>query len=174
MELYRSKKEEKLSMPKALSYSSEELYDKVVNQKKTLKEIYNLNDDHIEEVYSMAEHYYRQGRYNEAMPLFSSLATIDSSNYKVVLGYASTLHQLHQFPLAVLAFWRAYELNSQDPQPIFFLAEGLYNLEEWEAAEEQYEIFIQLAAEKTEWKSLKAKAELVVKGLRKREESSNV
>lgn len=170
MELYRSKKENNQNLPKEIS--PEELYDQLVNKKKTFKEIYNLNDDHIEEVYSMAEHYYQHGRYAEAVQIFSTLAKIDSNNYKIALGYASSLHQLHQFPQAILAFLRAFELNPEDPQPVFFLAEGLYHLKEWEAAEEQYAVFIELAAEKKEWKNLITKAQLVLKGLKGREESN--
>ena len=82
-----------------------------------------------------------------------------------------TLHQLREFPLAVLAFWRAYELNTQDPQPLFFIAEGLYQIEEFEAAEEQYELFIHLTKDSKMWDSLKAKAKLVLKGIRNREAS---
>lgn len=170
MELYSNEKE-KNALPEELFCSPEELQDKIVNQNKTLKEIYNLNDKHIEEVYSMAEHYYQNGRYNEAMHVFAALTTIEPTSYKIALGYASSVYQLQQFPLAIIAFWRAYGLNPQDPQPIFFLAEGLYQIEELEAAKEQYELFIELVAGNKKWRSLRKKAELVLKGLKNGERS---
>ena len=86
MELYRPKKE---TPEQKVTLSTEEVKDLIVNQGKTFKEIYNLNDTHIEEIYSIAENYYQNGRYVEAKQIFSALATIDSNNYKVALGYAS-------------------------------------------------------------------------------------
>ncbi|MDR6352529.1 type III secretion system translocator chaperone SicA [Pantoea sp. SORGH_AS_0659] len=86
----------------------------------TLREIENVADETMEEVYAHAYHFYQQGKLDEAEELFKSLCMFDLNNSDYYTGLGA-VHQLKKnYQKACDLYSVAYVLGKEDYRPVFY------------------------------------------------------
>jgi len=86
----------------------------------TLREIEDISDETMEEVYAHAYHFYQQGKLDEAEELFKSLCMFDLSNSDYYTGLGA-VHQLKKnYQKACDLYSVAYVLGKEDYRPVFY------------------------------------------------------
>lgn len=86
----------------------------------TLREIYNIPDDTMENIYSHAYHYYKNGRLDQAESFFKFLCMYDLKNpdYFIGLGAVNQLKKNYQKACDLYAL--AYVLAENNFVPVFY------------------------------------------------------
>ncbi|MBS0623831.1 MAG: tetratricopeptide repeat protein [Verrucomicrobia bacterium] len=118
----------KAFQPANLAKKANELVEKIQKEKKTFKEASGISDRMENEFYVLAKHYYDQGRYGEAVALFSALSRINPTQYAYLYGLGSCYHQLKDYLNASLGFYGAFSINPEEPMTTYYLADCFVHL----------------------------------------------
>ncbi len=86
-----------------------------LNTSKTPHSDKEYSKEELAELYHSAYHFYRNGKYHEAVNFFGALKAMDSINVHYWIGYAASLKMVRQFQKALDAYIIAGMLNHQDP-----------------------------------------------------------
>lgn len=95
---------------------AEQLLD-LVGQGGTVGDLYNLTDTDKEVLYSVAHNFYKNGKYDKALPLFQFLSLIDHVNKKWWMGYGAAAQMSKDYTKAINAYAMATVLDIDDPRP---------------------------------------------------------
>jgi len=145
--------------PKEIEALSEQTLARMINENKTLQEVLNVDQDILEEMYSLAYSHYMQGKYQDAYNLFYFIHLTAPTNYKFTFGFASCCHQLQMYNDAVVLFAAALEISQEDPTPLFYMADSFEKLGMTEESKGCFEALIKLCGEREEFKALKEQSE---------------
>lgn len=129
----------------------------------TVQEALGVSDDALEEVYGLAYMYYNQAKYQEANALFQLLASSAPSNFKYVLGLASTYHQMKAYEDAAVGFYVALNIDPENPFPAYYITDCFLKQNLLEEAKEFAEITIEICEDREEYAALKNRCRLILK-----------
>lgn len=139
----------------------------------TAKQAMNINENLLEEVYSLAYSNYDQGKYKEALSLFQLLTGASPNEYRYVLGFASCYHQLNDIDNAICGFSLAQGLDPINPTPAYYLADCFIKRELIPEAKDFLHLSIELCGKNEKHKNLKEKAELILQTINQNETSKS-
>ncbi|MGN7915555.1 type III secretion system translocator chaperone SicA [Enterobacter sp. 22466] len=89
----------------------------------TLKDVHNIPESVMQDVYLYAYDFYQQGRLKDAESLFRFLCVYDFYNPEYMLGLAA-VHQLKKsYEKAIEFYALAYSLSDNDYRPMFYAGE---------------------------------------------------
>lgn len=110
----------------------------------------------IEDAYSFAYEFYRQGFYKEARELFSFLTIADMGSLRHWMGLGATLQmeKNHEGALRAYSLAIILEESETDPFPHVHAAECLYSLERVEEALQLLDNAEKIAAKDSKYKKL--------------------
>ncbi len=83
----------------------------------TVGDLYDLNAQDKELIYSVAHSFYRNGKYDKALPIFQFLTVFDHLNQKWWMGLAATWQMMKEYEKALNAYALATLIDVTDPQP---------------------------------------------------------
>lgn len=127
----------------------------------TLQDATGINDETLEEIYSLAYGYYDQGKYKESLSLFYLLTGISPKTYKYVFGLASSFHQMQAYEDAAFGFYLAFNLEPDNPLPAYYTTDCFLKLGLLEEATECAEVTILACDGRPEFQELKKRCELI-------------
>ncbi|NGX53805.1 MAG: Chaperone protein IpgC [Chlamydiae bacterium] len=146
-----------------ISRAAETALKEMAEEGRTLRETLGITDGLLEEIYSIAYGYYKQGKYKESLTLFNVLVGADLGSYKYLLGLAATYHQMKEYDKAILCFFLALKEEPNNPIPAFYIADCFIKINATERA--LYFLDHVIKTEGTEHESLKEKCKLIKKSL---------
>ena len=139
---------------------------KRIKEGMTLQEATGLSDGSLEEIYSLAYEYYNQGKYGESASLFQFLAGAAPTNYKFVLGLASSYHQLGAYDDAIAGFYIALQIEPENPIPAYYIMDCFLKQGLTKEADEVADVTIELCEGREEFEDLKGRCALIRKSLK--------
>jgi len=153
--------------PQNIDKKAAELANKMTKEGKTLKQASGISDAMENEAYTLAKQYYDQGKYKEAVVLFSALSTLSPERPAYLYGLGSSYHQLKDYINASLGFYGAFSLNANDPMPVYYLADCFVNLGSKEDAIKFLDLTIAIAegVDKKKYQSLSERCKLIKNSL---------
>lgn len=92
-----------------------EQYLTIVSNGKTLQEVFALDDDAVEKLYSAAKYIYEQQHYPEAAASFSVLTLLCPNNHTFWIGLANSEYFCQNYEPALVAYAMAAQANPRDP-----------------------------------------------------------
>ena len=103
--------------------------------------------EHHDLVYQLAHGYYEQGKYSEALKLFTLLMTWNHLERRYIFGYAACMQMLKDYKTAIKYFQLAHALDSNDFSALLHGCECLTALGMREEAIQGLEIVVRAAKE---------------------------
>lgn len=94
----------------------------------TLAGLFKLSDDELEALYAFGLSHYNQGRYAEAMKIFSRLVTLHHGQTRYYNALAASHQMLGQHERAVHYWGVSQLLDPKDPVPTFHTGQSLLAL----------------------------------------------
>ena len=85
-----------------------------------------LSSQQISSLYAMGYHFYRNGKYEDAKPIFRLLSTVQADDRKHWLGLAGCYQMLKEYKAAIECYSVAAIQNPNDPYPHWHAAECFY------------------------------------------------
>ena len=119
--------------------------------------------DEREALYQMAYGLYEQGRYSDALKLFSSLVMQDHHEPRYLFALGSTCQVLGRHTDALQHYMAAAVENADDPLPIFHAAECLIAMHHFSEAIDSLVLVIELCPDKQS--ALHNRAKVLLQGL---------
>lgn len=139
-----------------------QLYKALFRNNWSLRQLFpELPHEAYEKTYATAKRFYEVGEYNAALPLFYSLACYDQHCFKYLLGTAACLHLLEYYPAAAQAYTFAWNIEPNNPVPLFYAAECLEKMGGKKEALFMIKEVLLIAGHRKEYHQLKQKAELI-------------
>lgn len=89
----------------------------LISQGGTVGDLYSLTDNDKEVLYAVAHNYYKNSKYDKALPLFQFLSLVDHVNKKWWMGYGATAQMAKDYTKAINAYAMATILDIEDPRP---------------------------------------------------------
>lgn len=158
----RSDEEEAAAIARVAEMLSSEGY--------TLADVFDISDRHLEAMYCRAYDLQKRGKIAEASKLLELMCTYNPYDGRawIALGYCR--ERLNRLQAAVQTYIVATLMDDENPVPHLRAAECLVRMQELEAAKECATTALQLAAEKSQYEDRRARAEVLLKVIRKQEE----
>lgn len=101
---------------------------RMLGQGGTLGGLFSLSDEELDALYAFGLSHYRQGRWTDAMKVFSRLVTLAHGEPRYLNALASSYQMLGQHERAV-HYWSVSQLlDPSDPVPTFHTANSLLAL----------------------------------------------
>ena len=96
----------------------------------TIGKVRNLDESHMESIYSLAHAQFSSGHYEEALRMFRYMALMDHRNPRYFLGMGLALHRMSKDELAIPALSYADRLDQKDPRPSLCMTECFIRLKQ--------------------------------------------
>jgi type III secretion system low calcium response chaperone LcrH/SycD len=141
------------------------LIKKMEEEGQSLSSLLNISDGLLEELYRLGYNYYNQGKYKEALTLFYTLTGVAPQNDRYMFALAASFHQLKDYQSAAFGFTVAYSLNLKNPLPVYYAADCLINIKQFEEAIVILDKAIEVSADQGEYQALKQRCILLKKSL---------
>jgi type III secretion system low calcium response chaperone LcrH/SycD len=140
---------------------------------KQIKEIFNVPDEMLEQVYGLAYRNYQAGDYDASAELFRNLVLLDPHNYRFLLGLAATLHRQKDYPGAATTYVLASMERPEEPVPYFHGADCFARSDQPLVAYAFYNQAIHYAGDDPLYAEIKEKSKLAKKPLLKKVKKSS-
>jgi len=137
----------------------------LVSQGGTIGDVYNLTDTDKEVLYAVAHNFYKNSKYDKALPLFQFLALIDHVNKKWWMGYGAAAQMSKDYAKAINAYAMATVLDIEDPRPQLQAAYCLLMEKKHDEARMALEGAILAAGDNPAYKHIKTQAEALLSTL---------
>jgi type III secretion system low calcium response chaperone LcrH/SycD len=124
----------------------------------TVADIYGLDATQIEAVYALGYNLYNQGRWAQALQVFSFLTFHDHVDRRLHIARAACLQMLKRYEEALTAYLLAHVLDVSDPAVGLQLAECLIALRRKPEARAALETVAVLAGEDPAFAPIRARA----------------
>ena len=105
----------------------------------TLGDLYGVDEDKLEAVYSVAHTMYGNGRFGDALIMFRFLTLMDYSEKRFWMGLGATQQMTGHYQDAVQAYAYATMLDIDDPKPQVQAGYCLMQMDEFDAAQQALE-----------------------------------
>jgi type III secretion system low calcium response chaperone LcrH/SycD len=146
------------------------LVEEYKSSHKPMKELMEVPEELLENIYALAYHKYQRGEYDQASSLFQYLLTFDERCYKYLLGLAACLHRLKQYEGAGNVYMMASLQKPTDPVAFYHAADCWIHEQNWPLAEGALEMAIRASSVDPKYKELGERAQLMLKHLKSKEE----
>ncbi|EBH8768141.1 type III secretion system translocator chaperone SicA [Salmonella enterica] len=120
----------------------------------TLKDLYDLPQDMMDNLYAYAYNFYNEGQLDKAEIFFRFLSVYDFYNPDYIMGFAAVCQQKKDFQKACDLYAVAFALLKNDYTPVFYTGQCQLMMRKAEKAKQCFE----LVAENSKDDSLKARA----------------
>lgn len=133
------------------------------------KEVFEVDNRILENIYSQAYRQYNTGKYTEASHLFRILIMMDSSEEKYMLGLAACFHMLKEYDNALNSYTLCSSINPKNPIPYYHSSDCYIQLQDYLSAMITLEITIVRAGDNPEYAKMKERAILTLESLKQQE-----
>lgn len=147
--------EEEFKSDEQLDAYAESLLDAIQNGA-TLKDVYAVPNDTMQDVYKLAYDFYHHGKLDDAESLFRFLCIYDFYNPEYAMGLAAVYQLKKNYAKAIEFYALAYSLSKEDYRPMFYAGQCNLMLRQGVQARKCFDIVISRC--KDELLSEKAKA----------------
>ena len=130
------------------------------------KEIFDIPDSVVEELYLLANLLYQNGKYPEAGEIFRHLVLVEPRSYLYAIGFAACIEELKEYALAIKAYTLASLNQPQNPLPLYRAAECAHKLKDEEVAKGFFQQVVQVAGNQKQYSEMKERALLTLKKLK--------
>jgi type III secretion system low calcium response chaperone LcrH/SycD len=137
---------------------------KIENEGLTPQEAMGISDDVIEEIYEHGYHFFKSGKFKDALAIFSVLnQLVGGSDPRYLFAIAATHHHMKNYVEAA-GYYMIYEaLHPTDPLPYFHLYDCFKKDNKPEMAVNALKAALRLCEKDPKYADLKAKIELELK-----------
>lgn len=126
-----------------------------------------MTNEMVEGIYGQAYRLYNTGKYQDAAQLFRLLVMVNPTDPKFTLGLAACLHLLKEFKNAIEIYTVCSILDQDSPIPLFHASDCYLQVQDKLAAMMALEMAVKRAGSKPEFQTLKDRASMTAKSLRK-------
>jgi type III secretion system low calcium response chaperone LcrH/SycD len=138
----------------------EEALKKVLAENISLKEALGFSEDIIEEIYEQGYHLFQSGKYQAALPLFSLLNLLESTNPRFIFAIAACHHHAKDYAAAA-GYYMLYEgVDPVNPLPYYHLYDCFRQLGYPQLAHSALNLADRLAGDDPKYAEMKGKIEL--------------
>lgn len=134
----------------------------------TLRQAKGISEHDMESIYSIGYTFYNNGKYKEAIQIFSFLTLFDHFNKKYWLALGCARQMNKEYDFALRAFMSANMHDINDPIPYVRMAECMIMLEGPESAERALNEAITLFGDKPRYKEDKEQAVALISFLQQK------
>jgi type III secretion system low calcium response chaperone LcrH/SycD len=131
----------------------------------SIKGLAGVTDEKEEAIYGQAYLLYNTGRYKEAAEIFRVLITVNSTEPKYMMGLAACLHMMKEYEAAMCSYTMCTFVDPESPVPHFHLSDCYLQLGDEISAANSLKAAIKRSGDKPEYKTLKEKSEITLRGL---------
>jgi type III secretion system low calcium response chaperone LcrH/SycD len=143
------------------------LVRKIIGENLSPQDALGYSNKQVEELYSQAYHLYKTGKYSDGLTLFRTLAMCNQTEPKYFMGMAACHHLMKEYKEAVNGYTFAALLQPEDPIPHYHIADCSIHLNDSFSAMISLEMAIKRAGDIAEYKEIKERSLLALKGLQK-------
>ncbi|MCP5470318.1 MAG: SycD/LcrH family type III secretion system chaperone [Chlamydiales bacterium] len=154
--------------PEEIEKKAQEVLKKMKNENISAAQAMGMNEEFLEEMYSLAHAHYERGNYTESIALFQFLAGVSPGTHKYMMGLAANYHQIGQYEDAINGFHVALNSNPEDPVPIFYIGDCLMKLGMEGEAASFFQIVAEIGDEFPEYKEFREKSRLILSHLKEK------
>lgn len=108
----------------------------------TLKDVYAVPNDTIQDLYKLAFDFYHHGKLDDAESIFRLLCIYDFYNPEYPMGLAAVYQLKKNYAKAIELYALAYSLSNEDFRPMFYAGQCNLMLRQGVQARECFEIVI--------------------------------
>jgi len=131
------------------------------------KNAMGLSDAMVEGLYSQAYRLYNTGKYKDASQLFRLLIMIDSTEAKYTMGLAACFHMMKEYESAISTYALCGMIDPDSPIPHYHASDCYVQMKDFISAIISLEMAVKRAGEKPQFQSLKDRATMTIKSLKK-------
>jgi type III secretion system low calcium response chaperone LcrH/SycD len=147
--------------------SFQELTGKSVKNASSVKDTLGISDETAEGIYGQAYLLYNTGRYRDAAEVFRLLITMTATEPKYIIGLAACFHMLKEYQSAGSTYNLASIIDPDNPIPFFHASDCYLQLGDKVSAASMLEMAIKRAGSKTQYATLKQRAEITLDTIKK-------
>lgn len=125
----------------------------------------NVSSEQREALYQLGHGFYSQARFEDAFSVFSLLVIYEHMNERYLLALAGAAQMLGKYKDALQHYSTAALLLVNDPKPVFFSAECLIALGNFELATESLNLVIEIADDTPAQQALKSRARVLLESI---------
>ena len=144
-----------------------DLANKALSGNLSVKGLAGVTDEKEEAIYGQAYLLYNTGRYKEAAEIFRVLITVNSTEPKYMMGLAACFHMMKEYEAAMSAYTMCTFIDPLSPVPHFHLSDCYLQMGDDISAANSLKSTIKRCEDNPEYKTLKEKSEITLKGLQK-------
>lgn len=125
-----------------------------------LQESFGLKNDFTEGLYSYSYNLFKVGKYEDALPLFEVLYTLNPMEIRYSFSIAACNHYLKKYTIAANKYMECILLDPTNPLLFFYLYDCFMNTEHPLSAYHAIQVALNLAKQDTKYMDLKEKIQL--------------
>ncbi|MCB1114433.1 MAG: SycD/LcrH family type III secretion system chaperone [Chlamydiia bacterium] len=144
-----------------------DLANKALKGNLSIKGLAGVSDEKEEAIYGQAYLLYNTGRYKEAAEIFRVLITVNSTEPKYMMGLAACFHMMKEYEAAMSSYTMCTFIDPESPVPHFHLSDCYLQLGDDISAVNSLKSAIKRCENKPEFKTLREKSEITLRGLEK-------
>lgn len=133
--------EEEFKTEEQLDAYAESLLDAIQNGA-TIKDVYAVSNDTMEDIYKLAYDFYNHGKLDDAESLFRFLCIYDFYNPEYTMGLAAVYQLKKNYAKAIEFYALAYSLSKEDFRPMFYAGQCNLMLRQGVQARKCFDIVI--------------------------------
>lgn len=141
--------------------------EKLFKEGGMVKDSLGIPDETIEGIYGQAYLLYNTGKYRDASELFRLLIMLNSLESKYMMGLAACFHMLKEYEAATSTYTLCSIIDPDNPIPHFHASDCYLEMGDKVSAIIALEMATKRSGEKPEFVTLKERAEITLKGLKK-------
>lgn len=133
--------EEEFKSDEAVEAYTENLLEAIQNGA-TLKDVYAVPNDTMQDLYKLAFDFYHHGKLDDAESLFRFLCIYDFYNPEYAMGLAAVYQLKKNYAKAIEFYALAYSLSNEDYRPMFYAGQCNLMLRHGVQARKCFEIVV--------------------------------
>lgn len=134
---------------------------------KTGKEVGNLSDSYLENIYAQAYRLYNTGKYADAMHLFRVLVLMNAMEPKYIMGLAACYHMLKDYKNAIQMYVSCALFDPHNPIPHYHSSDCYIQMKDYLSAMVCLELTMKHAKDLPCYSMIKERAQLSLERLKK-------
>lgn len=124
-----------------------------------------ISPDKLEAMYQLGHGFYAQGRYEDAFKVFSMLVIFAHRNDRYLMALAGSAQMTGRYKDALQHYSTATLILVDDPRPIYFSAECLIAIGNYDLAAESLRLVIELTEDSSAHQVLGSRAEVLLSSI---------
>lgn len=145
----------------------EKLSEDVMNKGLNPKVAMGLSDAMVEGMYGQAYRLYNNGKYKDSSEIFRLLIMLDPTDARYTMGLGACLHMQKEYKAAINTYGLCGILDPENPISFYHASDCYTQMKDPFSAIISLEMAVKRAGEKAEFASLKDRALLTIKSLKK-------